>query len=349
MDASTSNNLYRASPRKIREYVLDCLFAGLVPLILSSPGMGKSSIVRSIANYLNLKLIDHRLSTSEPTDLSGLPQFVDGLARFAPFAELFPIEGTPLPEGKEGWLIFLDELNSAPRGVIAAAYKLILDQMVGQQRLHEKVVIVAAGNLATDKAIVNPIGTAMQSRVITLEMEISFEDWLQDVALPEKYDSRLIAYLSQYPSRLMDFRPDHSEKTFCCPRTWEFMNKLIKGKPVTEDKAPLYAGTITSGVAVDFIEFTQVFQNLVTIKMIQNDPSGCPLPTDNSTRWATIAHMMEKVDAKNFTDLCTYADRFGLDFRILFYRSVQAQHPELRQHPAFGKAMVGLTRYLNAA
>lgn len=217
-------DLYRVTPRTAKKFLLKCLYAGLAPFLQSSPGMGKSSIMRAIAAELNLKLIDHRLSTSAPEDMSGLPQFVDGMARFAPFAELFPVKGTPLPmnpkTGKlyDGWLIFLDEFNSATKLVQAAAYKLVLDRQVGQHDLHECTMLAMAGNLSTDRALVNPLGTAMQSRVIHIEMKVDFDEWLMDVALPQKYDQRVIAYLSQHPGKLMDFRPEHQEKTFCCPR-----------------------------------------------------------------------------------------------------------------------------------
>lgn len=347
-------NVYRCTPRQVRTFVIDCLMAGLVPFVQSSPGMGKSSIMRSIAQEQNLFLIDHRLSTSAPEDLSGLPHFTeDGKARFSPFADLFPIEGTELPINKEtgkpydGWMLFLDEFNSASKSVQAAAYKLILDRMVGQHKLHERVVITTAGNLSTDRAIVNPISTAMQSRVVHLEMQISFEEWLYDVALKENYDSRIIAYLSQYNSKLMDFRPDHQDKTFCCPRTWEFVNRLIQGRNVPDSMAPLLSGTITSGTAVEFIQFTKVFQHMVTVSEIVKDPEGTKIPSDNSTKWAVITHMMEKVDEKNLDALSIYANRFSVDFRILFYRSLLIRHPKLRQHKAFIGAMAELSRYLH--
>ena len=344
----SEQNMYQCTPRQVKAFVTDVIYAGLVPFVQSSPGTGKSSVMRAIAREEGLCLIDHRLSTSAPEDLSGLPRFnKEGYAEFAPFADLFPIVGTEVPAGKNGWMLFLDEFNSAPKSVQAASYKLILDKMVGQKHLHENVVICAAGNLATDRAIVNPISTAMQSRVVHLMMQISFEEWLYDVALPQKYDARIIAYLSQYPSKLMDFRPDHNEKTFCCPRTWEFMNALIKGKPVTADKAALYAGTITSGVAVDFIQFTAVFATLVGINEILADPENCRIPQDNSSKWACIAAMMEKITDVSFTGLATYANRFPLDFRILFYRSCMVSHPTLRQHPAFIRALTELNRYLN--
>ena len=341
-------DLYRCTPRQVAKFVEDCIYADLVPFVQSSPGMGKSSIMRNVAKKLELELIDHRLSTSSPEDLSGLPRFDEnGRAYFAPFRDLFPLQGDILPPGKKGWMIFLDEFNSASRSVQAASYKLILDKMTGQYPLNERVVLTTAGNLSTDRAITNPISTAMQSRVIHIEMEINFEEWLYDVALAENYDSRIIAYLSQYNSKLMDFRPDHQEKTFCCPRTWEFVNRLIKDRPVTNESAPLLAGTITSGTAVDFVQFTRVFHNMVNINDIRADPQNCRVPQDPSTQWAVIAHMMEKVNEENFDDLSTYANRFSLAFAILFFRSVLVRQPTLRQHPAFIRAMSAMSRYLN--
>lgn len=341
-------NLYRCKPRKLRELMIDVIEAGLVPYVTSSPGMGKSAITHSVAGEFNLKMIDHRLSTSTPEDMTGLPRFNErGEATFAPFAELFPLDYTPLPEGKDGWMLFLDEFSSAPKSIQAPAYKLILDRMTGQKKLNSNVAIVAAGNLATDRAIVNPISTALQSRMVHLELELDFDEWLMDVALKQNYDKRIIAFLSQYPSKLMDFKPDHHDKTFCCPRTWEFMNKLVSGKNMPDDKAPLYAGTITSGVAVELIQFTKVFNSMVKVEDILRDPENTLLPGDNATRWAVISSMMEKISEKTFGNLAVYANRFPLDFRILFFRSTMVRNAELRKHPAFAKAMSELTKYLS--
>lgn len=343
----TDISIYKCTPRQIKGFVEDCLFAGLVPYVQSSPGMGKSSIMKTVAENLNLKLIDHRLSTSAPEDLSGLPKFnSNGYAEFVPFAELFPTEDCAIPEGKSGWMLFLDEFNSASKGVQAACYKLILDRMTGQKRLHNNVVLTAAGNLSTDKAITNPLSTAMQSRVVHLEMEINFNEWLEDVALKEKYDSRIIAYLSHNNSRLMDFNPDHNEKTFCCPRTWEFVNKLITGRAIDAKMAPLLAGTITSGTAVDFIQFTSVFSSIITIDDVLRSPLNCVIPADTASRWATITHLMEKVSDNTLTDVATYVNRYSMDFRLLFFRAILVRDQNFRHNPAFVNAMQSLGKYL---
>lgn len=356
-------NHFKATPRKVRKFIIDCITSGLTPNIIGSPGIGKSTVVRSVAEDFRLWLIDHRLSTSEPTDMTGLPKFRhDGVrerAFFAPF-DIFPLKGDPLPkdskgEEMEGWALFLDEANAAPRSVQAAAYKLTLDKKVGQHDLHQNVAIIMAGNLATDRAIVNPLSTAMQSRLIHIEMEVSHEEWNEDVAIKESYDPRIIAFLSQYPSKLMDFKPDHHELTFCCPRTWEFVNKLITGrdeegnkfqKPINDDTKILLSGTITAGVALEFVKFTEVYANLLTIAEIQKDPKGCLVPQDSSLMWAVVTHMMDKIDTKNFDALATYADRFQLPFRILFYRSILIRRKELRTHKDFGKHIAQIANYI---
>lgn len=94
------------SPKVLKECIKTCMKARLVPFIQGSPGMGKSAIVKEIADEYGLKLIDCRLSSMEPTDLLGLPWINNGKAEFNPY-NLFPLEDTPIPNGYEGWLLFL--------------------------------------------------------------------------------------------------------------------------------------------------------------------------------------------------------------------------------------------------
>lgn len=340
------------TPKQMKKLVARVMRAGLVAFMRGSPGIGKSAIARWLAEDFNLKLIDHRMSTSAPEDLSGLPHFNErGEAVFAPFAELFPLENTPLPQKADGsyydgWLLFLDEFTSAHKDVQAAGYKLVLDKMTGQHKLHPNVAIVCAGNKETDRAIVNKLGTAMQSRLVTLELEISFEEWLTEVALPQKYDSRLIAFLSMYPAKLFDFKPDHEGNTFCCPRTWEFMNKLIQGEEVTDMDAPLFGGTITNGTGVEFISFCQLYKELVTISEITKDPATARIPTDNALKWATVSHLFEVTTKDNIDAVGDYILRYPSTFQVLFFRGLLIRKPEMKITKAFVKGAAAIGKYL---
>jgi hypothetical protein len=366
-----TTSIYRASPRKVREWTIDAITSGCVPMVKGPPGIGKSAIMQSIADEFRLKMVDHRLSTSSPEDLSGLPDFERGdvgqetKATFRPF-DIFPTRGTPLPDGKDGWLLFLDEANSGLKEVQAASYKLVLDRMTGQLHLHDNVAIALAGNLATDRAIVNPLSTAMQSRLVHILMEVSFREWWEDVALPQDYDPRIKGYLAwKGEASLMNFDPNHDDETFPCPRTWEFMNRMIKGKTfkeITEDdpqqpgkkrtrhemdgKIGLYAGTIGQGEAVSFVQYCKVTQDIITIVDIIKDPTGCKVPQSAEMKWGQITHLIDQVDDQNFADVCTYINRYDLSFKVLFYRTMTKKNPQLKMHPAFIKAAIELARYL---
>jgi hypothetical protein len=362
------DSLAVCSPRQIRKFTEHCIRTGLVPFITSSPGMGKSAIVRQIADDFGLKLIDHRLSTSAPEDLTGLPRFKDnGRAEFAPFDDLFPLEGDKLPlkkfavldkKGKlleleeyyDGWLLFLDEFNSAKKEIQAAAYKLILDRMTGQKKLHPFVAIVCAGNKSTDRAITNSLSTAMQSRLVHLEMENSFDEFMEDVAIPQKWDERIVAFLNANPNKLNDFDPEHQEKTFCCSRTWEFVNKALsitEPGPLNSEMTLLLAGTITSGVATSFVQFTQVYKNMVSLRDVMQDPEKARLPEDNNLKWAVVTSMVNNVDMGNYVEIFKYIGRMEMTFKILFYRSVGKLVPALTTKPEWREASISLSRYLN--
>ena len=94
--------------------------ARVVPMLKGSPGCGKSQIIYQIADSYGLQVIDIRLSQCDPTDLAGFPTIEGGKADYMPMKH-FPIEGDPLPPGKNGWLLFLDEATSAPPAIQAAA------------------------------------------------------------------------------------------------------------------------------------------------------------------------------------------------------------------------------------
>ena len=181
------------STKELPEAITDILYAGLTPYVTGSPGIAKSAIISQVADSLNLKLIDVRLAQMDSSDLLGFPTIINGKTSFVP-PDVFPIDTDPLPEGKEGYLLFLDELSSAPISVQAACYKLILDRKVGQYPLHKNVAIVAAGNKATDKAIVNRISTAMQSRLIHLNLEVNPKDWI-NWANENQIDHRIVSFI----------------------------------------------------------------------------------------------------------------------------------------------------------
>lgn len=60
----------QVNSKQAKDMLASILKARLVPMLGGSPGIGKSAIVKQIAEEFNLELIDIRLSYCDPTDLN---------------------------------------------------------------------------------------------------------------------------------------------------------------------------------------------------------------------------------------------------------------------------------------
>lgn len=323
---------------ELKETIIDVITAKLTPFITGSPGIGKSEIIQQIARQFNLYVIDMRLSQCDPTDLLGFPTHNGIRMGYAP-PEHFPLEGDLLPTYIDGagvkrqyagWLLFLDEANSASIAVQAASYKLVLDRMVGVHHLHKNVAIVMAGNKITDGAITNRMGTAMQSRLIHLELNVDVKLWIAH-ATSSNFDHRVVSYIEGRPQHLHLFDPNHNDVTFACPRTWEFTSKLIKDREVSPRMLDILIGTLSAGVAHEFMAYLNYCSDLPKIADIKANPTGIPINDDPALLYA-VSHMVAAyMDEPGAPALMQYIRRLPLEFATTSIRSA------LKRNPAFLK------------
>lgn len=299
--------------------ITQAIKAKVVPMLKGSPGTGKSQIVYQIAELYNLEVIDIRLSQCDPTDLAGFPTIEDGKADYMPMKH-FPIEGDPLPPGKAGWLLFLDEATSAPPAIQAASYKVVLDRAVGSHPLHKNVAMVLAGNLETDGAIVHSMSTALQSRLMHLELVVDAGEW-NEWATTNGIDHRITSYIKYKPGNLYTFSADHTDSTYACPRTWEFCDRILKVMDSSDkDLLPMLAGTLSEGVAHEFLGFCKIYENLLTPAQIITNPETVKVPTEPSVLYAltgSIAHNMDTATAEAYMK---FVSRLPVEFQVVCLR-----------------------------
>lgn len=327
--------------KEAKEAIVQCFKAGLVPMLVSSPGQSKSSLIKEIAKENNKQVIDLRLSQCDPTDLMGYPIISNGKASYAPF-NTFPVKGDKIPEGYTGWILLLDEFNSATIATQSSAYKLVLDRMVGQYELHEKVFIICAGNLASDKAIVNRLSTAMQSRLIHLHLEVENEEWLE-WANNNKLDYRVISYIQFRPQALKAFDPKHNDYTFPCLRTWEFTSKLIKD---VEPNLALICGTIGEAEGRQFYGYCQIFQEIPTIKDLISKPLTCTVPEEPSTLYAITGLIGEYLSNTNAISLMAYIERLPIEFQLITLRNAIKRDSSLKENKDIKSSWLKVSKQL---
>ena len=325
--------MFEVNADELKEALIRDFKVGLTPMVASSPGMGKSDIIRSIAAKFELKVIDFRVSQCEPVDMQGYPGVKDGRMTFH-IPEYFPIETDKVPDGYDGWLLFLDEFNSGNKQTEAAAYKLILDREVYKHKLHPRCLIAAAGNLTTDRAIVNTQSTATTSRLNHYRMRVDHKVWI-DWANSHDIDHRIISLIKFKPELLHRFDTSTNELTFPCPRTWEFASKVIKGeKTIDHINKIRLAGTVGEGAAVELATYAEIYQNLPTIEQILANPrSGWKVPKEPSEQYAVTTMLSHNSTLKSINQIIVAINRLPVDFQVITFKDIYKRTPELKNHP----------------
>ena len=221
------------------------------------PGIGKSDIVAQItAGLSNSYLIDIRLSLWEPTDIKGIPYFDanEGKMVWGAPSEL-PDEA--MAAKYDHIVLFLDEMNSAAPAVQAAAYQLILNRRVGQHRLPDNVIIVAAGNREADKGVTYRMPAPLANRFVHLEMAVNFDDWFS-WAVNNKVHQDVVGYLQFAKADLYDFDPKSASRSFATPRSWSFVSELLDEQLDEGTTTDLVAGAVGEGLAIKFMAHRKI-------------------------------------------------------------------------------------------
>jgi hypothetical protein len=336
-------DVHYCTPNQAIALVEDCMYTKLVPMLHGSPAIGKSSIIHQLADKLNLLVIDARMAGFDPTDLQGFPALdpAKGLATYMPM-DTFPLVGQAIPTNPktnlpyEGWVLFLDEFNSAPLAVQAAAYKLILDRMVGAHKLHDHCLVVCAGNLDDDGAITNPMSSAMVSRIVHIVVKPNLKEWM-DWAVGAGISTKILSFLEFKAQMFYTFDSSEPAHIYASPRTWEFANRLFMrwGETVTLEKTPLLVGTISDGVTTEFRSYLAFYQHLPSMADIMASPQSTPVPNLPGVLYALDGSIADWLDAANIEKMLTYIDRMPEEHRVILFRMALRRNPKIRSNTHF--------------
>jgi hypothetical protein len=252
------SDLRTVSPNKAKNSLRRAMRKKRPVFVWGPPGIGKSDIVGQVTDsFPNSHLIDIRLSLWEPTDIKGIPYFDsnEGKMVWAPPMELPDEE---MAAKYDHITLFLDEMNSAAPAVQAAAYQLTLNRRIGNYRLPDNVVIVAAGNREADKGVTYRMPAPLANRFVHLELAVNFDDW-QEWAVANKIHKDVVGYLTFAKGDLYDFDPRSSSRSFASPRSWTFVSELISDDDGDEaTTTDLVAGSVGEGLAIKFMAHRKI-------------------------------------------------------------------------------------------
>ncbi len=299
-------------------------------MLWGPPGVGKSQAVRQIARDIEretgkqVAVTDVRLLLFNPIDLRGIPTANEDktLAVWLK-PQIFQMSDRDDLIN----LLFLDEISAAPPSVQAAAYQITLDRVVGEHKLPDNCIVLAAGNRVTDKSVSFKMPKALANRLLHIEVEGSFTSW-RSWAERSGIHPYVHDFLCFRTDKLFGFDAKSDDLAFATPRSWEMVSNLLNHVGDDIDTLyPLIAGLIGMPLAVEFRSWCNLQGDLPDTEGIF-DGTVTVLPKSADALYAVVNSMVtyareHKNDTTRIGNSLRYAEKLPADYIALLLKQYE--------------------------
>ncbi|NEX18123.1 MAG: ATPase [Halochromatium sp.] len=277
-----------AAKQALIEQYADPVLRHRASMLWGTRGVGKSSIVRQVAEHYGVPLIDLRLTTIEPVDIRGAIYADDTQAKTV----WFPPEFLPTADQPEG-ILFLDELTAADQRLQISAYSLILDRRVGHYLLPDGWQVVAAGNASFHGAVSHDMGTALADRMFHFNVQTVIDAFLS-YAVVQGFAPEVMAYLKVRPDKLDDTQTQLANDHLigASPRGWEDISNVLRSGLSEQAKRVFVQGRIGAANAAELFGVLKEIQAGVdVVALLEAEPgeaTAALLPTNLDALYGMI-------------------------------------------------------------
>jgi hypothetical protein len=318
---------------ELRDLLLPTLQEGLSALVLGHPGVGKSALAASLAERMGLPLVDIRLAQQEPADLAGV-WFPD---RDRETLKLLPPDWVRRICAEPAF-VFLDEFNAAvTRLHQSVAYQVVLEHRLGPFVFHPDTVVLAAGNLAEDRALATSLSSALNNRFVHFVLRVDAESWVR-WARSAGLDPRVVAFVEHHGARAL-YRVPRGESAFPSPRSWEMASRLL-GRLPPEQGRRAAAACVGRAAAEELFAFVRDWARVHPARVVREgripdfrsgedaEPSRVHATVMAVAEWLVAREGgLEIQEAEHVASLLS-APGLEAEYRLMFLRRVWSR-PEL--------------------
>jgi len=229
----------------LQEKVLGIALTVDVPVLLwGEPGIGKTSIIKALAQRLGLVVETVIAALHDPSDFLGLPMLLPDREQTA----FLPPEWFRRLEESGRGVLFLDEISTAPPAVQAACLRLVLERSIGARTLPSGIRVVAAANPASMAAGGFELSPPMANRFCHIQWQApKAEDWAggliqgfpaPEIPVPQDWEqflplarSLVGGFILSRPQLLLQVPQDPEQlgRAWPSPRSWEMASRMLAG------------------------------------------------------------------------------------------------------------------------
>ena len=245
--------------------------------ITSKPGVAKSAIGKSIAEKMEFRYMDIRLSMVDETDV-GLYPVVSEVESGGKMIKCldFVVPRWAIEANKQPTIIHFEELNRASQQVRNAALQILLERQIGTDfTFNDNVLMMSSGNLGDeDGTDVEEFDSALSNRLVHINHTLSVEEWLGDFANTNCH-KLITSFIKAHPEQM--YKSSENTKAYATPRSWTMLSEFIVcnfGQDASpRDFLPLLK-EVSSGYlgnsAVKFVQYCEDMLNISINDIINN-------------------------------------------------------------------------------
>ena len=281
----------------------------ITPIIVSEPGVGKSSILKMLEQEMGTDEYDFIYVDCPVKDMMDVAASIPNHNTRS--LEYYVSSLFKLGNGKKK-VIMLDEFMKAPKLLQIIFTRMILERSVGDEPLPEGSIVFATSNNASD-GVGDSMLAHVGNRVTVLKMSKPTADQWNVWASANNVARPIRAWAAMNPRAFYSytdggqddnpfiFKPSGTAQQFVSPRS------LAKASPIVQNKDALgehlmmamLAGTIGEAAAKSMAAFIALENKLISFKDVIKAPTTVAVPDDVS---AQVMMMFEAVDCVETQD-----------------------------------------------
>lgn len=312
------------------------------PFFKGAPGIGKTSFVRAAVEQLRETYPDFGYVEINPTmpadEVAGIPDLIrkEGQPTATDYA--LPIWWPRDPDSRG--IICLDDMAQGDKMMQTTLANLIQAKNLRTHPLPEGWMLIGTGNRAEDNAGSGRLLTHLADRLTPINIEADAISWINNFAIPQGVDERIIAYIKQHPSKLNMFNAKQEKSP--TSRTWAAVSTrmayidTLKGTPMYEKFAQaIICGELGMAEGTLFWAFCGIWGQVPDLENILTNPTTASIDYSVDIRYATCMQLAKKMDVTNFENALTYVDRISSDLTAMVVKVGSREKPDLQDTEAF--------------
>ena len=303
-------------------------------LLTGMPGIGKTALMKMIADDLGYDLVLFHPVVSDPTDFKGLPWcFTDANGKqqavFIAFDQL-----EILLNAKRPIICGIDDFGQAAQAVQAATMQLLHGGKLCGKEISKHVRFFACTNRKQDRAGVAGLLEPVKSRFHGIfELVPELEPWIA-YAATVGISPMLVAFMRHRPNWLTGgdegWAPVADIVNQACPRTIEHLSDVVNMGFDKTTRPTVYAGAVGQGMANEYFAFEQLVIQMPDLDVVCNNPLGAEIPHSPQIMFAMIGALHSRLTRQNIDNIYRYTARaFSKELQAVFHFDIAKFHPKL--------------------